>query len=925
MAPDRLARYRARRDFASTPEPAAGGEQGDRGRAAEAAGRRFVVQEHHARRLHWDLRLERDGALASWAIPNGIPLSPGERRLAVRTEDHPLEYLDFEGEIPPGSYGAGTVRIWDRGTYELHEWGPGKVEVSFRGERLRGRYGMFPITPSGRSSRSRARGRGPSDPAVDDEQPTGSNAIDDGLAGGPPAAMAGARGEQWLIHRIDPPDDPGRVPMPERIAPMLARAGRWDEVRDAQERFAFEVKWDGVRAIAYLSPGRLRLSSRTGRDVTATYPELRGLVAALGMREAVLDGEIVAFGADGRPSFEILQRRIHASSEAAARRLAGSAPVLYAIFDLLYLDGRLLLDRPWSERRALLEALELRDRYWRVPAAQRGEGETLLEATRAHGLEGVLAKRLDSRYEPGRRSGAWLKIKHHLRQELVIGGWLPGEGRRAQRIGALLMGYNRPGSSGLVFAGRVGTGFSERALEQLQARLAALAQEQSPFAPGSRLPRDARFVAPELVAEIEFAEWTADGMMRAPSFKGLREDVDPRAVVREPDSRPVALAQDQLQMERRPEGAAASGDMSSPGPDRVSRQGLRKQIANGGERSVRGGKRGPHLEDQADRERQPELKPGLDAQPEELFDDVRRLPDGELAVIIDDRQLKLTNWDKVLYPRAGFTKGHLIAYYVLIAPVALPHLRDRPLTLKRYPNGVEEPFFYEKQAPAHRPRWVRTAVIGDVRYVLAQDRATLVWLGNLADLELHTSLALAHDPERPTLLAFDLDPGPPAGLVECCEVALVLRGLFEQLGLQARAKTSGAKGMQVYLPLGGPTTYAETKAFARRVAELIARRLPDLVTARMARDQRAGRVFIDWSQNDRHKTTVSVYSLRARERPVVSTPLRWEEVERCLARRDPALLSFDPAGVLKRVRQHGDLFADVLSLRQSLPAADPAA
>jgi bifunctional non-homologous end joining protein LigD len=862
MAAERLSSYRAKRNFSATPEPA-GGAQG-------AAGARFVVHEHHARRLHWDLRLERCGVLASWAIPNGIPAVPGERRLAVRTEDHPLEYLGFEGEIPRGSYGAGTVRIWDQGTYELHKWEPRKVEVSFHGQRLRGRYGLFPL------------------------------------------AAAGEEGEQWLIHRMDPPDDPNRTPMPERLAPMLARAGHWEEIRPAQERFAFEVKWDGVRALAYCRPGRLRLASRSGADITAAYPELRGLSAALGMREAVLDGEIIAFGADGRPSFETLQRRMHASSEAAARRLAADIPVLFAVFDLLYLDGRLLLELPWRERRAQLERLGLEDRCWRVPAASRGEGEALLQATRARGLEGVVAKRLDSRYEPGRRSAAWLKIKHHLRQELVIGGWLPGEGRRARRIGALLVGYNRPGSSGLVFAGRVGTGFSERVLELLAARLAELAQEQSPFEPGARLPRRARFLAPKLVAEIEFAGWTADGVMRAPSFKGLREDVDPREVVREPDSRPDAGEPNTHAGTGEPNsrpGASAPKARAAPGPKpQAQPDGEPRSTAH-----AQGG--ASSLEPQPEAGATP-----LEAQPEELFESVRRLPGGELAVLIDGRELRLTNWGKVLYPRAGFTKGQLIAYYAQIAPVALPHLRDRALTLKRYPDGVEGEFFYEKQAPSHRPEWVSTAVLGDVRYVLAQDRATLVWLGNLADLELHTSLALAHDPERPTLLAFDLDPGPPAGLMECCEVALVLRGLFEQLGLQARAKTSGAKGMQVYVPLDGASTYAQTKAFARRVAVALERRLPDLTTARMARELRAGRVFIDWSQNDRHKTTVSVYSPRARELPSVSTPLRWEEVERCRDSRDPTLLAFDPAQVLERVRTHGDLFADVLTLRQALPA-----
>ncbi len=808
MPKDKLGTYRRKRDFASTSEPAGGVDgAGD----SRSDGGRFVVQEHHATRLHWDLRLEHDGALASWAIPNGIPPDPAENRLAVHTEDHPLEYLEFEGDIPAGEYGAGTMRIWDRGTYETHLFDEHKVEVTFHGERLRGRYGLFPI------------GRGP-DAAKD-----------------------------WMIHRMDPPVDPERVAMPERILPMLAGADTLPELAKPQSQWSFEVKWDGVRAIAYAQPGRLRLESRNLRDITPGYPEVRGLLRDLGMREAVLDGELVAFDDDGRPSFERLQRRMHVTAPSAVKRLSASTPVVYAIFDLLYLDGRDLMGVPYEQRRERLEQLGLGGQAWRVPAAHPGNGKRLLDATSAQGLEGIVAKRLNSRYEPGRRTGAWVKIKHTRRQELVIGGWLPGEGRRTDRIGALLMGHYV--GSELRYAGRVGTGFSDRTLEQLGARLRPLRRERSPFDPQPKLPRNAVFVEPELVAEIEFREWTSEGVMRAPSYKGLRED-KPAAQVRREDRAPGAADDDQ---------------------------------AGGGT-------------------------------PESLFDEVQRLPDGSLAVLADGRHLKLTNWDKVLFPATGFTKGDLIAYYARIAPVVVPHLHDRPLTLKRYPNGVDQPYFYEKQSPSHRPEWVQTARIGAVNYTLAQDRATLIWLANLADVELHTSLAFAARPERPTMLVFDLDPGPPAGIVQCCEVALVLRGLFAQLGLESVVKTSGSKGMQMYVPLNGPVTYEQTKPFARRVAELLEQRLPELVVSRMTKRLRKGKVFVDWSQNDDHKTTVTVYSVRARERPYVSTPVTWDEVAACREAGDPELLAFDIARMLERQERHGDLFAPLLSLKQRLPA-----
>ncbi|MHB1837107.1 MAG: non-homologous end-joining DNA ligase, partial [Solirubrobacteraceae bacterium] len=308
------------------------------------------------------------------------------------------------------------------------------------------------------------------------------------------------------------------------------------------------------------------------------------------------------------------------------------------------------------------------------------------------------------------------------------------------------------------------------------------------------------------------------------------------------------------------------------------------------------------------------------ATPEELFDDVRRLPDGALSVVADGRALKISNWDKVLFGQTGFTKGDLIAYYASVAPALLPHLHDRPLTLKRYPNGVDEPYFYEKQSPAHRPDWVKTARIGPITYTLAQDRPTLIWLANLADIELHTSLSLAAHPERPTMAVFDLDPGEGAGLVQCAEVALVLRGLFDGIGLQSLAKTSGSKGIQVYVPLNRPDVgYEQTKSFARAVAQLLEARMPELVVARMTKSLRAGRVLVDYSQNDAHKTTVNVYSVRARERPTVSTPVTWDEVRACLDAGDPDALRFETGEVLARIAGEGDRFADLLHVAQSLP------
>jgi bifunctional non-homologous end joining protein LigD len=474
---DKLRVYRDKRDPARTPEPvpaqnpqAASGPKHDGGT--------FVIQEHHARRLHWDFRLERDGVLVSWALPKGVPDDPAVNHLAVHTEDHPLEYGGFEGEIPHGEYGAGRVTIWDHGRYETLKWADREVKVRLHGRQVTGGFALFQT-----------------------------------------------RGNQWMIHRE-------RQPLPAGVRPMLAVTG---PVPRDQENWALEMKWDGVRALAYIERGQVRLMSRTERDITVAYPELAGLGPATPHKQLLLDGEIVVFGDEGWPEFEALQPRMHVTSASQAAMLAGRTPVTYLIFDLLQLDGRPLFDLPYADRRALLDELALTGPYWQNPPSFPGEDfQAVQGVSREHHMEGVVAKRLDSVYAPGIRTDHWRKIKNVRRQEAVVAGYKPGQGNRTGQVGSLLIGVHD--ESGLIYAGHVGTGFTVETLRLLGDKLRPLRRADSPF-DGPVPPEYARpavWVEPRLVIEVTFDRWTRAGRMRAPVYKGLRDDIDPATVIREP-------------------------------------------------------------------------------------------------------------------------------------------------------------------------------------------------------------------------------------------------------------------------------------------------------------------------------------------------------------------------------------------------------
>jgi bifunctional non-homologous end joining protein LigD len=613
---------------------------------------------------------------------------------------------------------------------------------------------------------------------------------------------------------------------------MLAVAGPLPEA----DGWAYELKWDGVRAVAVVRDRRLRLYARSGAEITAGYPELAGLAEAV--PDAVLDGEIVALDAAGRPSFQALAERMHVRDRQRAAQLAAAVPATYMIFDVLELAGSDLTGRPYRERREVLERLAgevTAGAHWLVPP-HFTDGPATLAAATEHALEGVVAKRMDSRYRPGQRSTDWVKVKREETGDFVVGGWRPGE----RRLGALLVGAPAAGGA-LSFRGRVGGGISGAAERQLLAALEPLTVGESPFVETLARDdaRDARWVRPELVVEVRYGQRTRDGRLRFPRFMRIRPDKSP-------------------------------ADCGPPVPAGLTPV---------------------------------DPRPGT-----------RVPPSGAALVRVDGRQLELSNLDKVLYPEVGFTKGEVIDYYTRVAPVLLPHLRDRALTRIRFPNGVDGASFFEKNAPGGTPGWVRTETMPvpgsstgreTLDFVVADDLPTLVWLANLAALELH-SPQWKIGSAGPDLLVVDLDPGPPAGLDECAAVAVVLRERLAADGLAAVAKTSGKKGMQLYCPIAASQPAELVSGYVRRIAGELARADPARVTAQMAKRLRPGRVFIDWSQNAAAKTTVAPYSLRAQATPTVSTPLTWDEVAA------GGIGRFSPAQVLARVGTHGDLLAGLL-------------
>ena len=825
-----LEAYRKKRDPDRTPEPFGGRRQ--------TPGQGFVVQKHAARRLHYDLRLEMDGVLKSWAVPKGPSIHAEEKRLAVHVEDHPVEYADFEGVIADGNYGAGSVIVWDRGWYRLvkpedplEQLRRGKLEFELFGYKLRGRWTLARMSGKDKDwlLLKKADGAAASEELTERYPQSVLSALTVEEMADAPGHLAAIRQRLEGLGASRREVTAGRQPF------MLASLG---ERPPSGKDWLFEIKFDGVRVLAVRRGAEIELYGRSGQVITGRYPDLVRNLLALRVEHFVIDGEIVALDPSGRPSFQRLQPRMALTDQREIESAAARIPVEGAFFDCLELDGHDLRRLPLTQRKECLRMFvpPLGPVHYVDHVME--HGDAFLEAAAEARLEGIVAKRASSAYTGG-RSRDWIKVKCHRRGEFVIGGYTDPQGARGY-FGALHVGlYDGGVSDGarLVYVSKVGTGFDQAGLKSLWEKLRPLERATPPF-DGGAIPagRGHHWVEPRLVCEVRFSDWTDDGGIRHPTFLGLRSDKRPEDCRREETAPPSV-----------PEEIAAPAVPPSPAR-------------------------------------------------------------GESVA----KEVRLTNLRKMFWPADGYTKGDLVAYYERVAPLLLPYLRDRPLVLTRYPDGITGKSFYQKDAPEFAPAWVRTERVyskdaeREIDYFVVDDVESLRYVANSGAIPLHLWASRLGSLERPDWLVLDLDPkGAP--FTDVVKVAQALHRILDDLELPSYPKTSGATGLHILIPLGARYVDDEVRTFARLLAVLGVEAEPDISTVARPLRARGGKVYIDFGQNGHGQTIVAPFSLRPLPGAPASCPLLWSEIT---ARLDPA--RFTMATVPKRFDTMPDPLLPVL-------------
>ncbi|OGA25560.1 MAG: DNA ligase D [Betaproteobacteria bacterium RIFCSPLOWO2_02_FULL_65_24] len=894
----RLVPYAAKRSFKDTPEPAPAERREARGPLL------FVIQQHSARRMHFDFRLELDGVLKSWAVPKGLAIAPGEKHLAVPTEDHPFDYGSFEGVIPPRQYGAGPVIVWDCGLYSPDDkarlsfddreqaeermreaLAKGKLSLFLLGAKLKGSYALV-RTSKGKDwllIKHRDRHADLVAAAAAKERSVLCGLTIEEIRSAPPPPRLNA---QELVP-CGPPE-----PLPQRLAPMLAMPG--EKIPHGPE-WRYEPKLDGYRVIAIVAADGVRLKSRRGLDMSAPFPEIVRELEHAAPLPMVLDGEIIALGPDGKPSFNALQNRAQLKAEAEIARAMQSSPCIYACFDLLHFDGMSLRKARYRDRTRYLAQCLMPTAHIQLIEAS-ADGEALYRASLEAGFEGVVAKRLGSSYEAGTRSAAWVKVKAVQSDEFYIGGYAEGKGRRAERFGSLLVGKPVKGRSGkLQYAGRVGTGFDEQLLKTLHERFDTLKTAKPPFTEEPAVDRPTTWLKPKLVAEIKFAQWTPDGYLRAPVFLRLRDDTKPEPV--------------------------AAGSKRTKAPGSAAQEPYTGTLLAA-------------LEGRDDR----------------------------ALVEVAGERLSLTHLNKVLWPAdakagvRGYTKRELLRYLLRVSPYLLPHIVDRPLTMIRMPDGIMGERFFQKHWDQSYPPFVESITLYSESkdeahtYFLCNNVPTLLWLGQVGTLEFHVWHSRASTwPEaagastdyaaslesleasilnRPDYLVFDIDPyiysgeeaqgAEPEYNMKAFEkgkqVAFWLKELLAELGVEAIVKTSGKTGLHVFVPIVRNLDFDAVRSISEAVSRHLERQHPGDITTQWAVKKRTGKIFMDYNMNVRAKTLNVAYSPRGVPGAPVSMPLAWDE----LANAQPTDYTMENA--LDRLQRTGDVWNDALRNKQNLEA-----
>lgn len=884
-----LSAYKKKRSFEKTPEP--------EGKVHKAKGKlRFVIQKHHASHLHYDFRLEMEGVLKSWAVPKGPSMNPSDKRLAMMVEDHPYEYRNFEGIIPKGNYGAGTVIIWDEGTYELAKELPdpkgekgllaqlhqGNLHIRLDGEKLKGEFALIKSrredmengwllikvkdefarkTDITKQDRSVVSGK-----TLDEVKATSNNEWKSNRTSGKKKVEDGRlKNEEKSKNTYDrklKEDDTSdekkdkkeiisllskvgeKKAMPLQVKPMLATLT--DEAFNDKD-WIFEVKWDGYRAIANIKGKDVSLYSRNLLSFDKKFAPIYKALSSFEY-DAIIDGEIIALNDEGKVDFQQLQ----------AWQKTGEGTLIYYVFDIIWLEGYSLAGLPLIERKEILKQIIPENDAIRFSDHIEDTGIDFFELAGKQGLEGIMAKEKNSAYLLNSRSSSWLKIKTNQRQEVIIAGFTQGRGGR-KHFGSLVLGIYEKGK--LEYVGHTGSGFNDKTLADLYKKLEKIETADCPFEKKPKTQMPARWVKPQLVCEVKFQEWTREGSMRHPIFMGLREDKKAKDVTREKEI-PLKTAK---------------------------KEGEKEDV--------------PHQKEPKTRTKKIDIK-----KEQGRFDPALK----EVDLTINKKKITFTNLGKLYWKKEKITKGDMLNYYDRIGEFMLPYMKDRPQSLNRHPDGIDGKSFYQKNVAGKVPDWVETYDYtsesdGETKeFYVCKDHASLLYIANLGCIEMNPWHSRVQSAENPDWCVIDLDPGE-ISFEKVIEAAQVVKEVLDGLGIPSYPKTSGSTGIHIYIPLGARYTYEQSKQLAELVVTFVHDRIPAFTSLERSPSKRKDKIYLDYLQNRAIQTIAAPYSLRPKPGATVSTPLFWDEVKKGLKMSDFTMFT-----IFDRLKETGDIFTPVL-------------